>query len=94
MKVYNLEFSTVVSNDFKPTFQSKTVKLNSGYEIPVLGLGTWLHKYDFENQMGDAVVYAIKKGYRVSQFSPDDGWVEDRPRTTCRRISLKLTSAY
>jgi len=43
---------------------SKTVKLNSGYEIPVLGLGTWLHKYDFENQMGDAVVYAIKKGYR------------------------------
>lgn len=44
--------------------------------------------------MGDAVVYAIKKGYRVSQFSPDDGWVEDRPRTTCRRSSLKLTSAY
>ena len=37
--------------------------------MPVLGLGTWLHKYDFENQMGDAVVYAIKKGYRVSQFS-------------------------
>ena len=34
--------------------------------MPVLGLGTWLHKYDFENQMGDAVVYAIKKGYRVS----------------------------
>lgn len=71
--MYNLAFSTVVSNDFKLTFQSKTVKLNSGYEIPVLGLGTWLHKYDFENQMGDAVVYAVKKGYRVSQFSPDDG---------------------
>ena len=44
--------------------------------------------------MGDAVVYAIKKGYRVSQFSPDDEWVEDRPRTTCRQSSLKLTSAY
>ena len=52
----------------KYIFKSKTVKLNSGYEMPVLGLGTWLHKYDFENQMGDAVVYAIKKGYRVSEI--------------------------
>ena len=32
--------------------------------MPIMALGTWLHKYDFENQMADAVVYAINKGYR------------------------------
>ena len=66
---YNLGLSSkffLVQLLLNAFFKSKTVKLNSGYEMPVLGLGTWLHKYDFENQMGDAVVYAIKKGYRVS----------------------------
>ena len=32
--------------------------------MPIMALGTWLHKYDFENQMADAVVYAINKGYK------------------------------
>ena len=41
------------------------MKLNSGHEMPIMALGTWLHKYDFENQMADAVVYAINKGYRI-----------------------------
>lgn len=43
---------------------SKSIKLNSGHDMPIMALGTWLHKYDFENQMADAVVYAINKGYR------------------------------
>lgn len=32
--------------------------------MPVLGVGTWLHKKDFDTQMSDAVEYAIKVGYR------------------------------
>ena len=41
---------------------SKMVKLNSGYEMPVLGLGTWtLTGETCEN----AVYAALKSGYRL-----------------------------
>ena len=40
----------------------KTVKLNSGYDMPVLGLGTWT----LTGQVCENVVYsAIKDGYRL-----------------------------
>ena len=30
-----------VSNDTNFDFNAKTVKLNSGYDMPIIGLGTW-----------------------------------------------------
>lgn len=41
---------------------SKTVKLNSGYEMPVLGLGTWTLT---GKTCEDAVYAALKVGYRL-----------------------------
>jgi len=40
---------------------NKTIKLNNGIEIPVIGLGTWLVN---ENIAEDTVIQAIKAGYR------------------------------
>jgi aldehyde reductase len=41
--------------------QKSTLKLNSGHEIPVLGLGTWLSK---PGEVGKAIVEAFDIGYR------------------------------
>ena len=54
------------ANDEKTTaefdFHSKTVKLNSGCEMPILGLGTWtLSNEEAEN----SVYHALKDGYRL-----------------------------
>ena len=43
-------------------FESKTVLLNSGYEMPIVGLGTWtLDDETAEN----SVYHALKDGYRL-----------------------------
>lgn len=47
--------STTVSNN------TSTVKLNTGYTIPQVGLGTWRSK---ENEGYESVVTALKAGYR------------------------------
>ncbi|PYH47380.1 aldo/keto reductase [Aspergillus saccharolyticus JOP 1030-1] len=39
----------------------RTFKLNSGYEIPAVGLGTWLSK---PHEVEDAVEVALRTGYR------------------------------
>ncbi|KAJ6015523.1 hypothetical protein N7540_010114 [Penicillium herquei] len=39
----------------------RTFKLNSGYEIPAVGLGTWLSK---PNEVENAVEHALRSGYR------------------------------
>ncbi|KAI1408866.1 Aldo/keto reductase [Hypoxylon sp. FL1857] len=39
----------------------KSLKLNSGYSIPMIGLGTWLSK---PNEVAHAVESALKSGYR------------------------------
>ncbi|KAI9899134.1 hypothetical protein N3K66_005595 [Trichothecium roseum] len=39
----------------------KTFKLNSGYEIPAIGLGTWQSK---PNEVARAVEHALRHGYR------------------------------
>ena len=41
---------------------AQTVKLNSGYDMPVLGLGTWTLKGDVAEK---AVYSALKTGYRL-----------------------------
>ncbi|KAF4965733.1 hypothetical protein FSARC_6516 [Fusarium sarcochroum] len=40
----------------------RTFKLNSGYSIPAVGLGTW--KQSGPNEVAHAVEYALKHGYR------------------------------
>ena len=40
----------------------KTVKLNSGYEMPMLGLGTWTLSNDVAEE---SAYFAIKNGYRL-----------------------------
>jgi len=39
----------------------RSFKLNTGYEIPAVGLGTWQSK---PNEVAKAVEYALKNGYR------------------------------
>ena len=40
---------------------NRSFKLNSGYDIPAVGLGTWQSK---PNEVKDAVAAALKAGYR------------------------------
>ena len=37
----------------------KKIKLNNGYEIPIIGLGTWKSK---PNEVGKAIEYALLEG--------------------------------
>lgn len=49
-----------IDTDFD--FETKTVMLNSGYEMPIIGLGTWtLDDETAEN----SVYHALKDGYRL-----------------------------
>ena len=43
-------------------FESKTVLLNSGYEMPIIGLGTWTQDDDTAE---NSVYTALKDGYRL-----------------------------
>ena len=43
-------------------YESKTVLLNSGYEMPILGLGTWTQDDDTAE---NSVYEALKDGYRL-----------------------------
>ena len=43
-------------------FRTRTVRLNSGYDMPILGLGTWTLSNE---QAEDAVYHALKDGYRL-----------------------------
>ena len=55
---YDTEYSVQTGFDF----ESKTVLLNSGYEMPILGLGTWTQ----DDDTAESSVYeALKDGYRL-----------------------------
>ena len=56
----NTEKVKIERNDFN--MQTKKVKLNSGYEMPILGLGTWQLTGD---TVENSVYWAIKDGYRL-----------------------------
>ena len=59
VKEENMDFTQINSNF---NFNTKTVKLNNGYTMPILGLGTWT----LTNEQAEECVYeAIKKGYRL-----------------------------
>lgn len=51
-----------VLNNASFNFETKTVKLNSGYEMPILGLGTWTQNNE---ETANSVYYALKDGYRL-----------------------------
>lgn len=75
---------------------AKTIKLNSGYDMPVIGLGTWKSG---PNQAGEAVRYAVlEAGYRhidgayIYLNEPEIGRAYHDIFTTCRREDLFITS--
>ena len=43
-------------------FATKTVRLDSGYDMPILGLGTWTLN---DEQAENSVYHALKDGYRL-----------------------------
>ena len=43
-------------------FGTKTVTLNSGYEMPIIGLGTWTQN---DEETANSVYYALEDGYRL-----------------------------
>ena len=62
MKKIILILAVLLMTDLIAAKEKRTVKLNSGYEMPVLGLGTWtLTGGTCEN----AVYAALKSGYRL-----------------------------
>lgn len=62
LKKLFLIFAVLLMTDLIAAKENQTVKLNSGYEMPVLGLGTWtLTGATCEN----AVYAALKSGYRL-----------------------------
>ncbi len=54
------ENNNISNNDFN--FDTKTVKLNSGYEMPIIGLGTWTQD---DEETANSVYHALKDGYRL-----------------------------
>lgn len=51
-----------VSNELSFNLEAKTVKLNSGYDMPILGLGTWTQNNE---ETENSVYQALKDGYRL-----------------------------
>ena len=51
-----------VLNSTSFNFETKIVKLNSGYEMPILGLGTWTQNNE---ETANSVYCALKDGYRL-----------------------------
>lgn len=51
-----------LSSNIEFNFETRTVKLNSGYEMPILGLGTWTQD---DEETANSVYYALKGGYRL-----------------------------
>lgn len=57
---FNLDTSTKNAGEFD--FETMTVLLNSGYTMPILGLGTWTQD---DATVEESVYEAIKDGYRL-----------------------------
>lgn len=55
----------IINNGFNDTtfnLDKHIVKLNSGYDMPILGLGTWTQNNE---ETENSVYYALKDGYRL-----------------------------
>ena len=51
-----------ICDEFQTHSATKTVRLNSGYDMPILGPGTWTLN---DEQAENAVYHALKDGYRL-----------------------------
>lgn len=74
----------------------KTIKLNSGYDMPTLGLGTWKSE---PNKVGEAVKYAVlEAGYKhidgamIYRNEPEIGKVYKEIFQTVKREEIFITS--
>jgi diketogulonate reductase-like aldo/keto reductase len=75
---------------------NKTIKLNSGHEMPLLGLGTWKSE---PNKVGDAVKYALTEaGYKhidgaaIYRNEPEIGKVYNEVFKSINREDVFITS--
>jgi len=74
----------------------KTIKLNSGYNMPTLGLGTWKSE---PNKVGEAVKYALMEagythidGAAIYRNEPEIGKVYKEVFATLKREDIFITS--
>lgn len=74
----------------------KTIKLNSGFEMPALGLGTWKSE---PNKVGEAVKYALlEAGYKhidgaaIYRNEPEIGLAYEEVFKTIKREDVFITS--
>jgi len=74
----------------------KTIKLNSGYDMPTLGLGTWKSE---PNKVGEAVKYALTQagyvaidGAMIYRNEPEIGEVYKQVFQTVKREDVFITS--
>ena len=74
----------------------KTIRLNSGYDIPVLGLGTWKSE---PNKVGEAIKYALTEaGYKhidgamIYRNESEIGTVYKEVFKTIKREEIFITS--
>ena len=58
----NMSNANTVSNNILFDFMNRTVKLNSGYDMPILGLGTWTQD---DEETAKSVYSALEDGYRL-----------------------------
>lgn len=58
--IFSLNKEIAKTQEFN--FDTKTIKLNSGYEMPILGLGPWTQNNE---ETANSVYQALKGGYRL-----------------------------
>lgn len=73
---------------------NKTIQLNTNREMPLLGLG--VYKATGENEVENAIQYAVKAGYRLidtaSAYKNEDGVGRGVKMCQCAREELFLTT--
>ena len=84
----------IQNTDTSFNFETKTVKLNNGIDMPILGLGTWT----LNNEEAEEAVYvAIKNGYRLidtAQYYGDEVGVGRGVRKAIKEGIIKREDVF
>ena len=81
-------------NDFDNNFnfETRTVTLNSGYEMPILGLGTWTQNNEETANCfqccRDASAYAGSANYDFPFYLDGTWFSQDEKRAVCRPVEM------